>query len=474
MSDSWQVSRSQWVREQVVMVGLIVAYVLTGKLGLIFAYGHPAASLLWPPAGIALGAFIVFGYRVWPAVLVGAVLLYAATIGPSFAVMTMAAGNTIEGLTGAYLVNRYAGGRQALQAPRNSLRFAGVAVVTGTSISATVGVTTLVFAGHVDWSDFAGAWGVWALGNVSSGILVAPVVMLFAQGTRRRWKTMELAEAATVQIAILLIGLIVFCGFMPELRGYPLELLCVPVLLWVALRVGRRAAVSAVFLLTVLAIIGTVTGYGPFLRSTPTAALAVTQIFMSVLGVMTLALAALASEYAVAETQLRELVVTDPLTGLPNYRRLVEVLGVEMARSDRHHEPFAVVFFDMDGLKEINDEFGHLTGSRAVCRMAETLKATCRATDTPARYGGDEFVAVLPSTDESGARLVISRLEARLAEDPDDPRLSVSAGISIYPRDGSTPTTLLSAADRALYAAKANKLRDRGVVPLEAWKKTGA
>jgi diguanylate cyclase (GGDEF)-like protein len=456
------------------MVALIVAYVLTGKLGLVFSYGHQASSLIWPPAGIALGAFIVYGYRVWPAVLMGAVLLYAATIGPSFAVMTMAAGNTVEGLVAAYLVNRYAGGRQTLQTPKNSLRFAGIAITTGASISATVGVVTLIFAGELDWSGYAEAWGVWALGNASSSILIAPVVMLYAQGSRRRWKTIELVEGAAVQLTILLIGLIVFCGFMPDLRSYPVELLCVPVLLWVALRVGRRAAVSAVLMLTVLAIIGTITGYSPFQRNTPLASLAVVQTFMSVLGMMTLSLAALASEYAVAESQLRELVVTDPLTGLPNYRRLVEVLGAEMARSDRHHDPFAVVFFDMDGLKEINDEFGHLTGSRAVCRMAETLKATCRTTDTPARYGGDEFVAVLPSTDEAGARLVIQRLEARLAEDPDDPPLSVSAGISIYPRDGSTPTTLLSAADRALYGAKAAKLRDRGVVPLDAWKKTGA
>jgi diguanylate cyclase (GGDEF)-like protein len=474
MSELWQTLRSQWAREQIMMVALIVAYVLTGKLGLAFSYGHPAASLIWPPSGIALGACIIFGYRVWPAILVGAVLLFASTIGPSFAVVAMAAGNTVEALTAGYLINRYAGGRQTLQTPRNSLRFAGIAVVTGTSIGPTIGVTTLVLAGHVDWSEYAGMWGVWALGSVSSGILVAPVVMLFAQGSRRRWKTPELVEAVSAQMAILVIGLVVFCGFMPDLRGYPLELLCVPVLLWVALRVGRRAAVGAVVMLTALAVLGTVTGYGPFLRATPTAGLAVTQAFMSVLGVMTLALAALASEYSSAETQLRELVVTDPLTGLPNYRRLIEVLSAEMVRSDRYQEPFAVVFFDMDGLKEINDELGHLTGSRAVCRLAETLKATCRATDTPARYGGDEFVAVLPATDEDGARLIIDRLETRLVEDPDEPRLSVSAGVSIYPRDGSTPTTLLSAADRALYAAKAIKLRERGVVPLDVWTKAGA
>ena len=119
---------------------------------------------------------------------------------------------------------------------------------------------------------------------------------------------------------------------------------------------------------------------------------------------MTLSLAALASEYSVAEAQLRELVVTDPLTGLPNYRRLLEVLQTEIAAPNRTERPFAVVFFDMDGLKRINDELGHLIGSRAVCRFAETLRAACRTTDTAARYGGDEFVAVLSDTDQEGAQ----------------------------------------------------------------------
>jgi diguanylate cyclase (GGDEF)-like protein len=129
----------------------------------------------------------------------------------------------------------------------------------------------------------------------------------------------------------------------------------------------------------------------------------------------------------------------------------------------------------MDGLKRINDELGHLIGSRAVCRFAETLKSACRETDTAARYGGDEFVAVLADTDEEGARLVIRRVAERLAEDRDKPELSVSAGVAIYPRDGGTPTTLLSAADRALYAVKAEKAnaRRRGVVPFREWTSVG-
>jgi diguanylate cyclase (GGDEF)-like protein len=160
--------------------------------------------------------------------------------------------------------------------------------------------------------------------------------------------------------------------------------------------------------------------------------------------------------------------VTDPLTGLANYRRLLEVLSMEIARADRHERRFAVLFFDMDGLKRINDELGHLTGSRAVCRLATTLSVALRTTDTAARYGGDEFVVVLSDTDYEGAALVVERTHERLAEDPGAPRLSVSAGIAVYPADGRTPTTLLSAADRALYAHKSEKAmaRRRAVIEI--------
>jgi diguanylate cyclase (GGDEF)-like protein len=300
--------------------------------------------------------------------------------------------------------------------------------------------------------------------------------MHLSQGSHGRWKAARIAEGAVLFLGVILVGAIVFLRIPGAIPSDPVNLLCVPVLLLAAFRLKRLAAAFAVLIVTSIAVYGTLGEIGPFWRGAPAPSLAMLMAFMSLTSVMTLTLAALAAEYETQESQLRELSVTDPLTGLPNYRRLVEVLGSEIARSNRSDRPFAVVFFDMDGLKRINDELGHLIGSRALCRFAETLRATCRATDTAARYGGDEFVAVLPDTPEDGAQLVIQRLADRLAEDRDKPELSMSAGVAMYPRDGGTPTTLLSAADRALYSVKAEKAlaRRRGVVPIREWSNAGS
>jgi diguanylate cyclase (GGDEF)-like protein len=152
--------------------------------------------------------------------------------------------------------------------------------------------------------------------------------------------------------------------------------------------------------------------------------------------------------------QVRSMAVTDPLTGLSNYRRLISVLEAEVDRSRRTQRPFSVVLLDMDGLKTINDHYGHLTGSRALVRLGKILRNHSRAIDTAARYGGDEFALVLPEAGKDIASRVVSRIRERLAAEPEHPALSVSAGVAAFPGDGDTPEKLLGAADNALYVMK--------------------
>jgi len=152
--------------------------------------------------------------------------------------------------------------------------------------------------------------------------------------------------------------------------------------------------------------------------------------------------------------QVSHMAASDPLTGLANHRRLVEVLESEIQRSIRTGRNFAVLLFDLDGLKKINDRFGHLTGSQAIKRLGAALCNNSRAIDTPARYGGDEFALILPESGEAEAAHAASRICEQLQNDGQEPLITVSVGLAVYPQDGTSIDKLLGAADSALYRMK--------------------
>jgi diguanylate cyclase (GGDEF)-like protein/PAS domain S-box-containing protein len=154
------------------------------------------------------------------------------------------------------------------------------------------------------------------------------------------------------------------------------------------------------------------------------------------------------------EEHLRRLAASDPLTGLANYRRLVDVLDLEIKRSKRTSREFALLLFDLDRLKVINDRHGHMIGSQALCRFADALCSCCRDIDTPARFGGDEFALVLPETNAKAAGLAARRICESVADDTKGPKISVSVGIAVYPQNGDTIESLLCEADSALYSMK--------------------
>jgi diguanylate cyclase (GGDEF)-like protein len=163
-----------------------------------------------------------------------------------------------------------------------------------------------------------------------------------------------------------------------------------------------------------------------------------------------------------AEERIFRMAVTDPLTGLANYRTFRRVLDREMRRSERTKRPLTLLLFDMDGLKAINDAHGHLVGSRSLCRLAKALQSNCRAVDVSARFGGDEFAVILPDTDLSEAHQVARRISDFLQREEEQPQISASFGGAVYPSEGSTAEQLIAAADRALYQQKNLRQTARG------------
>jgi len=185
---------------------------------------------------------------------------------------------------------------------------------------------------------------------------------------------------------------------------------------------------------------------------------------MGITAITTMVLAAEVTEHRRAEEHVRHLASSDPLTGLANYRQLLEALDMEIRRFGRTERRFAVLVLDLDGLKKINDAHGHLEGSRALCRLANVLRLYSREMDTAARYGGDEFVLVLPETEPDAARLVAQRISKRAADDGEKPNITVSIGLAMCPEDGETAIHLLDAADRDLYREK-GVFRKKSLLP---------
>lgn len=178
--------------------------------------------------------------------------------------------------------------------------------------------------------------------------------------------------------------------------------------------------------------------------------------------------AALAVANLHLQERLRQQSIRDPLTGLLNRRRLDDDLSRELARAKRHSTHLGVIMLDIDGFKDFNDTFGHDCGDAALRELGRLINDTLRDTDTAYRYGGEEFILLAPETDEEGLQILAERLrtdtETRIAPILGFPeKVTVSLGLALYPNHGQTPTTLIKAADEALYAAKGGG-RNRSVL----------
>jgi diguanylate cyclase (GGDEF)-like protein len=439
-------------------LGLAVVYFIVGKLGLTLAFLNASTSAVWPCTGIALAALLIFGYRVWPAIFVGAFFVNFTTAGTALTAATIAAGSSLEAVVGCYLVTRFAAGRNAFLRSQNIFKFVLLAGMVGSAVSASIGSATLVFAHLAEPSRELSIWLTWWLGDGAGALVVTPLLLLWAENPTRNWTRQQIIELSFLFFGLVSTSWFVFgYGFHKVVKDYPFEYLCFPFLVWAAFRFGRRKAATAICVLAVIATWGTVHGYGPFARVSQNTSLLLLQSFMAIVAVTAMVLAAEATAHKRAEEHVRQLAESDPLTGLANYRRLVEAIDTEIKRFSRSRSPFAIILLDLDHLKKINDTRGHLVGSRALCRLAAILRLHSREIDLAARYGGDEFVLVLPETNTKSALLVGQRIAERLRNESEDPPLSVSTGVAMYPFDGTTLDELLIAADRALYQDKSSQ-----------------
>jgi signal transduction histidine kinase/CheY-like chemotaxis protein len=289
------------------LIGILaVIYFAVGKFGLMLASLHASASPVWPSAGIALAAILLFGYRVWPAILVGAFLVNATTAGNVATSFAIAIGNTLEALVGAWLVNQFAGGKNFSDRPQGVFKFA-LAAGTSTIISPAFGVTSLALAGFANWTNYGAIWLTWWLGDATGDLVFTPLVLLWTGASKRGWNKKEAAEVGTLLLLLVLLSSIVFGGWLEiSSRNYPIAFICGPVVIWMAFRFTQRETATGIFILSAIAVWGTLRGFGPFVGETENQSLLALQSWTAVLAITAMALSAGMAERRRIEEELQQ------------------------------------------------------------------------------------------------------------------------------------------------------------------------
>jgi len=277
---------------------LSAVYFVAAKIGFAAAAVHPVVSSAWPPSGIAFAVLLLLGTRFWPAIAIGAFMVNLTGGIPPLGALSMAVGNTLEAVVGVWLLTRFARFRPSLDRLRDVLALVLLGATASTAISATMGTIVLALTGGAAGRPTQTIWLAWSSGDSIGILILTPLILAWATGSRPRITARNMVEAG-----VLAASLVVFTTLLFELPfNYVYAIF--PFTIWAAVRFGRRGAATASFVVAVLAVGHTVRGVGPFAGATPINNLFQLQIFIALLALTSLMLAAVIAERQAVEAAL--------------------------------------------------------------------------------------------------------------------------------------------------------------------------
>jgi len=292
------------------VVLLVSFYFLGGLLGKETAFLSGSVSLIWPPSGIALAAILLFGYRFWPGIAVGAIL-FSFIDGRPFGFFTLgtAIGNTIGAITCAYLLERFVKFNNAMERTRDGAGYVILGCGLGTSVNALFNVVGLIYDQQISWDGIFSGLLEWWVPNALAALVITPVIITWGSPSSVRLNSWRTVEAAVCAVGLICGTLISFnTWFVYGLQQYPLAYLPYPFLAWSALRFGPRGAATGTLLVAALAIYSQHEGRGPFVTGSVTDSLRLIGSYIGILAVSNLLLAAAATErrHALADVVANE------------------------------------------------------------------------------------------------------------------------------------------------------------------------
>ena len=474
-------SRANWREAAFQLLVPPVLFYLGVKLSLLFALTEDTIVMLWMPNGILLATLLRFGFKRYGLVALAILIAEVAADYPTFSLAESLAFGVINVLeaTGAYVLLRRTGFDPAFPQPVDLAKFAFAGpLVAALAAAFAAGGVYVFFGGHVTtYWNFVRVW--WFSDGLGLLIITPLVLSLWSLESRVqkasygfRWY-----DAVVLGIGVCLAGVFalsddsMFRGII--IRAFVL----LPFALYVAARFELPVVTAAIAAISILVLYVAHAGQDPFGPLPIQETVIAVQEFILTMSVMSLGLHAVLAQQASHRAQLEDrvrartteleeanfklekLALTDPLTGLPNRRALYAQLAAELNRHHRHHRSMALIIFDIDHFKRVNDRYGHSAGDTVLQHVANVASKVIREMDTLVRYGGEEFVLIAPEIDPHNAIELAERIHAAIRAhgmpfDHEVLRVTASFGVAMMQQEDVQPESLLRRADAALYAAK--------------------
>ncbi|WP_375177207.1 diguanylate cyclase [Marinobacter mobilis] len=471
-------------------------YYLGAYIGVHFAALESGIVVFWPPNAILLAALLCRPVKSWPPIVLAVIVAEVAADVPAFTVteaVLFGMINATECMLAAALIRYARGGAVDWKDPADLGVFLVTVFFIASPLAAVGGASVYTFILGSD-SPFLTSWRLWWIGDATGLIILTPCMhMMFSLAEARPGLNLPASKQLELLVAWVIGLTICFLVFSAHLQSEnylaltPLAVLLAPV--WIGVRFSPLASSILAAVVALYAAFSTAAGIGPFIRDQQDQSALLTQEFTVLFTVLVLYIAAFVhqnrrkstelelalselrqlnealeervqmrtEELSEANQRLQQLALTDELTGIYN-RRKIQILGQEeVERSQRTQRPFCILLLDLDHFKQINDRYGHDMGDRCLQAFALGVQSAIRTMDRFGRWGGEEFIIIVPESDTVDLARLSQKLLDRvrtIAVPIQDEQLSLSVSIGIAQWHHNSFDKLLSEADQALYRAK--------------------